>query len=57
MAQEHKYADFMIELRGLNLEADNFEVAVVPSRELGDPPPVSVRSDVLYLAGRRPLHR
>jgi hypothetical protein len=43
MGKERRYADFMIELRGLNLEADSFEVAVVPSRELGDPPPVSVR--------------
>jgi esterase/lipase superfamily enzyme len=43
MAKERRYIDFMIELRGLNLEAGNFEVAIVPSKELGDPPPVSVR--------------
>jgi esterase/lipase superfamily enzyme len=43
MAKERRYIDFMIELRGVNLEADSFEVAVVPSKELGDPPPVSVR--------------
>jgi esterase/lipase superfamily enzyme len=43
MAKERKYVDFMIELRGLNPEDDKFEVAVTPSKELGDPAPVSVQ--------------
>ena len=45
MAKERKYVDFMIELRGLNLESNNFEVAVAPSKEMGDPTPVTVRYD------------
>jgi hypothetical protein len=45
VAKERKYVDFMIELRNLNLEANNFEVAVAPSKELGDPAPVSVGYD------------
>src|SRR5262245_55457449 len=43
MAKERKYGDFIIELRGLNLEANKFEVAVAPSKDLGDPPPISVQ--------------
>src|SRR5262245_41138126 len=49
MAKERKYVDFMIELRGLDLAANNFEVAVAPSKELGDPAPVSVRYDYAEL--------
>ena len=43
MAKERKYVDFIIEVRGLDPEDDKFEVAVTPSKELGEPAPVSVQ--------------